>query len=108
MERGDAGTAAVDAPLAGMPNRFPLILVSHGNGGSAAQMAWLGTVLAQAAFVTTPDQMFDVLSRTVADRSVGLVFFGNYYLMDYELMGGDGRKAIEAEDKKYGIPGRYT
>jgi hypothetical protein len=57
-----------------------------------------------AAFVTTPEQMFDVLIRTVADRSVGEVFFGNYYLMDYELMGGDGRKAIQAEDKKYGVP----
>jgi hypothetical protein len=55
-------------------------------------------------FVTTPDQMLDVLIRTVADRSVGQVFFGNYYLMDYELMGGDGRRAIQAEDKKYGIP----
>ncbi len=55
-------------------------------------------------FVTTPDQMLDVLVRTVADRSVGMVFFGNYYLMDYELMGGDGRKAIQAEDTKYGIP----
>ncbi len=57
-----------------------------------------------SAFVTTPDQMLDVLIRTVADRSVGMVFFGNYYLMDYELMGGDGRKAIQAEDRKYGIP----
>jgi hypothetical protein len=55
-------------------------------------------------FITTPDQMLDVLIRTVADRSVGMVFFGNYYLMDYELMGGDGRKTIEEEDKKYGIP----
>jgi hypothetical protein len=55
-------------------------------------------------FVTTPDQMLDVLIRTVADRSVGQVFFGNYYLMDYELMGGDGRKAIQEEDKKYDIP----
>jgi hypothetical protein len=56
------------------------------------------------AFVTTPEQMLDVLIRTVADRSVGQVIFGNYYLMDYELMGGDGRKAIQAEDKKYGMP----
>lgn len=56
-----------------------------------------------SSFVTTPDQMLDVLIRTVADRSVGQVFFGNYYLMDYELMGGDGRKAIAAEDKKYGM-----
>jgi hypothetical protein len=57
-----------------------------------------------SAFITTPAQMFDVLIRTVADRSVGEVFFGNYYLMDYELMGGDGRKAIAATDKKYGMP----
>ena len=55
-------------------------------------------------FVTTPKQMLDVLIRTVSDRSVGQVFFGNYYLMDYELMGGDARKAIQVEDKKYGIP----
>jgi hypothetical protein len=55
-------------------------------------------------FVTTPDQMLDVLIRTVADRSVGQVFFGNYYLMDYELMGGDARKTIAEEDKKYGMP----
>jgi hypothetical protein len=57
-----------------------------------------------SAFVTTPDQMLDVLIRTVADRSVGQVFFGNYYLMDYELMGGDARLAIAATDKKYGMP----
>ncbi|MGC1340902.1 MAG: hypothetical protein WA854_01155 [Candidatus Binataceae bacterium] len=56
-----------------------------------------------SSFVTTPDQMLDVLIRTVADRSVGQVFFDNYYLMDYDLMGGDGRKAIAAEDKKYGM-----
>ncbi len=56
------------------------------------------------SFVTTADQMLELLIRTVADRSVGQAFFGNYYLMDYELMGGDARKAVEAEDKKYGIP----
>ncbi|HMD20653.1 MAG TPA: hypothetical protein VKH40_10040, partial [Alloacidobacterium sp.] len=57
-----------------------------------------------SSFVTTTDQMMDVLIRTVADRSVGQVFFGNYYLMDYELMGGDARKAIAIEDQKYGMP----
>ena len=56
------------------------------------------------SFVTTPDAMFDVLIRTVADRSVGQVFFGSYYLMDYELMGGDARKTIAEVDKKYGMP----
>jgi hypothetical protein len=57
-----------------------------------------------SAFVTTPDQMLDVLIRIVSDRSAGEVFFGDYYLMDYELMGGNGRKAIASEDKKYGMP----
>ena len=56
------------------------------------------------SFVTTADQMIELMIRTVADRSVGQAFFGNYYLMDYELMGGNARTAIEAEDKKYGMP----
>jgi hypothetical protein len=55
-------------------------------------------------FITTPDKMLNVLIRTVSDRSVGMVFFGNYYLMDYELMGGDARKAIASADQKYGMP----
>jgi hypothetical protein len=40
------------------------------------------------SFTTTPEDMLDLLTRIVADRSVGQLFFGNYYLMDYELMGG--------------------
>jgi hypothetical protein len=55
------------------------------------------------SFTTTPEDMLDLLTRIVADRSVGAVFFGNYYLMDYELMGGDARKAIVAESTKYGL-----
>lgn len=52
------------------------------------------------SFTTTPSDMLDLLTRIVADRSVGAMFFGNYYLMDYELMGGDARDAIIAEDAK--------
>jgi hypothetical protein len=55
------------------------------------------------SFTTTPEDMLELLTRIVADRSVGAVFFGNYYLMDYELMGGDARKAIAAESTKYGL-----
>jgi hypothetical protein len=55
------------------------------------------------AFTTTPSDMLDLLTRIVADRSVGAMFFGNYYLMDYELMGGDARAAIIAEDAKLGM-----
>lgn len=39
------GRAAADAPVA--PGRFPTILLSHGNGGSARMMAWFGTGLAR-------------------------------------------------------------
>lgn len=54
-------------------------------------------------FTTTPEAMMTALTRVVADRSVGMEFFGNYYLMDYELMGGDGRDAIVEMDKKLGL-----
>jgi len=55
------------------------------------------------SFTTTPSDMLDLLTRIVADRSVGAMFFGNYYLMNYELMGGDARAAIIAEDAKLGM-----
>jgi predicted dienelactone hydrolase len=43
------GSAAPDAaPAAG---RYPVVLVSHGFGGSACMMAWFGTALARAGFV---------------------------------------------------------
>src|ERR1700728_4420918 len=55
------------------------------------------------SFTTTPDEMLESLTRIVADRSVGSLFFGNYHLMDYELMGGDARTAIVAESGKRGM-----
>ena len=55
------------------------------------------------SFTTTPEDMLDSLTRIIADRSVGALFFGNYHLMDYELMGGDARGAIIAESAKRGM-----
>ncbi|TYL82372.1 hypothetical protein [Bradyrhizobium cytisi] len=55
------------------------------------------------SFTTTPADMLESLTRIIADRSVGALFFGNYHLMDYELMGGDGRAAIVAETAKRGM-----
>jgi len=45
-----AGSAAPDAATAPGPRR-PLILLSHGNGGMASQLAWLGSALAAHGFV---------------------------------------------------------
>lgn len=55
------------------------------------------------SFTTTQADMLDSLTRIIADRSVGSLFFGNYHLMDYELMGGDAREAIIAESAKRGM-----
>lgn len=56
-----------------------------------------------ASFTTTQQEMLAAITRIISDRSVGQLFFGEYHLMDYELMGGDGRDAIIAETKKRGL-----
>ena len=45
-----AGRAARDAAPAAGPRR-PLVLLSHGNGGTASALGWLGTALAAHGFV---------------------------------------------------------
>jgi hypothetical protein len=55
------------------------------------------------SFTTTPSDLLESLTRIIADRSVGALFFGNYHLMDYELMGGDARAAIIAETARRGM-----
>jgi hypothetical protein len=55
-----------------------------------------------AEFETTPEKLLDVLSRIVADRSLGMVFFRDFFAMDVELLGGGGRSAIEREMAKRG------
>jgi len=45
-----AGKAAPEAKLASSPGKFPLIVLSHGTGGSALVMAWLATALASHGY----------------------------------------------------------
>jgi predicted dienelactone hydrolase len=47
----NAGAWAENAQMAAGPPKFPLILLSHGTGGSALQFAWLGPVLAAHGFL---------------------------------------------------------
>ena len=54
------------------------------------------------SFTTTPEDMLTSMVRIISDRSVGALFFGNYQLMDYELMGGDARKTIISEMQRRG------
>jgi predicted dienelactone hydrolase len=46
-----SGCSETNVPIAPRPKRLPLIVLSHGTGGSAAQMAWLGEALARAGFI---------------------------------------------------------
>src|SRR6185436_6767641 len=55
------------------------------------------------SFTTTPQDMLESMVRIISDRSVGSLFFGNYHVMDYELMGGDARAAIIADSEKRGM-----
>ncbi len=45
----EAGSSAADAPAAA--GRWPVLLLSHGNGGTARMMGWFGTALARAGYV---------------------------------------------------------
>ncbi len=47
----DFGNSALDAPFREVDHRWPLIVVSHGTGGSAAQMSWLAQALAARGFI---------------------------------------------------------
>jgi predicted dienelactone hydrolase len=46
-----AGGAALNAPIANSQVKFPVVMLSHGTGGSAMQLAWLGSVLARHGFI---------------------------------------------------------
>jgi predicted dienelactone hydrolase len=47
----EAGTASPHAAFAPSLSPYPLILLSHGTGGSSEQLAWLGTALAKAGYI---------------------------------------------------------
>jgi predicted dienelactone hydrolase len=46
-----AGKAAPDAPILAAPAKFPLILFSHGTGGSSQIMAWFASGLAAHGYI---------------------------------------------------------
>jgi hypothetical protein len=54
-------------------------------------------------FNTTPEKMLDVLTRIVQDRSLGQVFFGDYYLTDAELLSDPSRRAIKEQVARRGM-----
>ncbi|HZA09635.1 hypothetical protein [Mycobacterium sp.] len=53
-------------------------------------------------FETSADKLLDSLARIIADRSLSMIFFRDFFLMDVELLGGGGQAAIEREMAKRG------
>jgi predicted dienelactone hydrolase len=47
----DGGRVARDAALAAAPAQFPLVVLSHGTGGIAGNMAWLGEAMARHGYI---------------------------------------------------------
>ncbi len=47
----DGGNVAPDAPVSANAVTYPLILLSHGTGGSAIQLMWLGRYLAARGYI---------------------------------------------------------
>jgi predicted dienelactone hydrolase len=47
----EAGSATPHAEFTPSLSQLPLIVLSHGTGGSALQLAWLGTALARTGFI---------------------------------------------------------
>jgi hypothetical protein len=79
---------------------FSVLAQFFGPGAINDRLLLIETV----SFTTTPEDMLDSLTRIIADRAVGAAFFGNYHLMDFELMGGDARQAIIDQDTRRNIP----
>lgn len=77
---------------------FTILAQSMGEKAIGDRLMLVGTT----EFTTTQEDLLAVLVRTVADRSIGKVFFRNYYLMDAELLGGAARHAIDVDAAKQG------
>ncbi len=56
------------------------------------------------SFTTTPNDMLNLLSRIINDRQLGQTFFGDYMLMDSELVGSAARDALGRSMQRLGQP----
>jgi hypothetical protein len=53
-----------------------------------------------SVFFTTNEDMLDLLTRVVSDRSLGNPYFNDYYLMDYKLLRSGARRAISSRARR--------
>lgn len=60
-------------------------------------------LLETSEFTTTPEKLLDGLARVIDGRVLGKVFFGDYYLMDMELLSDPARVAIKEQVARRGM-----
>jgi len=71
----EGGIVAPGAPIAPDRSRYPLIILSHGTGGSAVQMMWLGRFLAARGFVVAAVNHHGNTSAEPQRRAQGFLLY---------------------------------
>jgi predicted dienelactone hydrolase len=64
------GHAAMDAPLASAPQRFPLVLLSHGSGGGGSTLVWFAESLARHGYLAAAVDHFGNTFRNNSPEGV--------------------------------------
>jgi|SRR5688572_8013268 len=69
------GSVAPGAPIAADRRRYPLIVLSHGTGGSFVQMMWLGRFLAARGFIVAAVNHHGNTGAEPARRAQGFLLY---------------------------------
>jgi hypothetical protein len=72
-----AVTVADGAELSPASNKYPLVLLSHGTGGSAVMMMWLGYYLAERGYIVAAVNHQAIRRQRSSPRRKGFCFIGN-------------------------------
>lgn len=69
------GSSTLRAPIASNLERRPLVVLSHGNGGSAAMLGWLGEALASAGYIVVAVDHHGNTSTEAEPAAAGFVLW---------------------------------
>ena len=69
------GSSSLDAPIPPNSRRRPLVVLSHGNGGSGAMLGWLGEALASSGYIVAAVDHHGNTSSESAPAAAGFVLW---------------------------------
>ena len=67
---GQRGYAAKDAPISAAQKRYPLVVISHGTGGSNADLAWLAEILASNGYIVAAPNHWNNTARNNSESGI--------------------------------------